>query len=217
MTLLWLAFAVLLLLAAWLLILPLRRAAKVERLQRALEDSDDAAAQNVAVYRRRVASLEAAKSRGDIDAARFDEDLSELQRSLLDDTERLKRSPLKSAAAGKLAVPLVLVAVVAALVVGIGAVMRAVVVDAPVDDHRRREHGVSDRRDSVCDDSAELVLEAVLEFVACLGGFSCQQQRAETHGESCPEQACARAGRSVGRKRGRHGWFSLSASCALGG
>ena len=112
MTLLWLAFAVLLLLAAWLLILPLRRAAKVERLQRALEDSDDAAAQNVAVYRRRVASLEAAKSRGDIDAARFDEDLSELQRSLLDDTERLKRSPLKSAAAGKLAVPLVLVAVV---------------------------------------------------------------------------------------------------------
>ncbi|MGQ7246640.1 c-type cytochrome biogenesis protein CcmI [Halomonas sp. V046] len=117
MTLLWLAFALLLLPAAWLLMLPLRRAARVEAALRQVEENDDAEAQNVAIYQRRVASLEAAKSRGDIDAARFDEDLRELQRSLLDDTAHLKRSPLKPAGAGKVAVPLVLVAVLVASVV----------------------------------------------------------------------------------------------------
>ncbi|MBY6209618.1 MULTISPECIES: c-type cytochrome biogenesis protein CcmI [Halomonas] len=117
MTLLWLAFALLLLPAAWLLILPLRRAASLEQRQRELEANDDAAAQNVAVYRRRLASLEAARSRGDIDATRFDEDVSELKRALLDDTERLKRAPLKSAGSGKLAIPVVLLLVIVTSVV----------------------------------------------------------------------------------------------------
>lgn len=110
----WLAFSLLLLIAAWLLMLPLRRAARVEERQRGLEANDHAAAQNVAVYRRREASLEAAFERGDIDRERFDDDLRELQRALLDDTAHLRRSPLKSAAAGRLVVPLMVVLMVAA-------------------------------------------------------------------------------------------------------
>ncbi|GEN23455.1 c-type cytochrome biogenesis protein CcmI [Halomonas cupida] len=110
----WLTFSLLLLMAAWLLMIPLRRAALVEKRQRALEEGDDAAAQNVAVYRRREASLEAALERGDIDQERFDEDLKELQRALLDDTVHLRRSPLKSSTAGRVVVPLVIVLVVAA-------------------------------------------------------------------------------------------------------
>lgn len=105
MILMWLAFALLLLVAAWLLMIPLRRAAKVEKRQRDLEERDDAAEQNLSVYRRREASLKEARERGDIDQQRFEEDLHELQRSLLDDTAYLQRSPLKSARAGRIIVP----------------------------------------------------------------------------------------------------------------
>lgn len=117
MTLLWIAIAVLLLPALWLLVAPLRRAASVSADQRDFEANDRTLDQNLAVYRRRLASLEAARDRGDIDASRFDEDRLELERSLLEDTERLERAPLKPTASGKLAVPLVMVAVVVASVV----------------------------------------------------------------------------------------------------
>ncbi|RTQ98566.1 c-type cytochrome biogenesis protein CcmI [Halomonas nitroreducens] len=117
MTLLWLAFAVLLLPALWLLVAPLRRAAALRAAQRDFEANDRTAEQNVAIYRRRLASLEAARDRGDIDAARFEEDRLELERSLLDDTAALERPPLKAAAAGKLLVPVLMVALVAASVV----------------------------------------------------------------------------------------------------
>ncbi|ALM51433.1 c-type cytochrome biogenesis protein CcmI [Halomonas huangheensis] len=117
MILMWLAFALLLLVAAWLLMIPLRRAAKVEKRQRDLEERDDAAEQNLSVYRRREASLKEARERGDIDQQRFEEDLHELQRSLLDDTAYLQRSPLKSARAGRIMVPvLVALMVIASLV-----------------------------------------------------------------------------------------------------
>jgi len=116
MTLLWIAIAVLLLPALWLLVAPLRRAASVSAAQRDFEANDRTVDQNLAIYRRRLASLEAARDRGDIDASRFDEDRLELERSLLEDTERLERAPLKSTASGKLAVPLVMVAVVVASV-----------------------------------------------------------------------------------------------------
>ncbi len=112
MSLLWLAFAVLLLPALWLLVAPLRRARLVHDAQVSFEENDKSAEQNVAIYRRRLASLEAALERGDIDQARFDEDRLELDRSLLEDTEDLKRSPLRSPASGRLVVPLVAVAVV---------------------------------------------------------------------------------------------------------
>jgi len=112
MTLLWIALAVLLLPALWLLVAPLRRAAAVSAAQRDYEANDRTTDQNLAIYRRRLASLEAARERGDIDASRFNEDRLELERSLLEDTERLERAPLKSTASGKLAVPLVMVAVV---------------------------------------------------------------------------------------------------------
>ncbi len=116
MTLLWIALAVLLLPALWLLVAPLRRAASLSAAQRDFEANDRTADQNLAIYRRRLASLEAARERGDIDSARFEEDRLELERSLLEDTEHLARAPLKPAASGRLAVPVVMVAVVLASV-----------------------------------------------------------------------------------------------------
>lgn len=116
MTLLWFAFAILLLPALWLLILPLRRAEGVRAAQHAAEASEPGTEQNVAIYRRRLASLEAALARGDIDADRFEEDRLELERGLLEDTERSRRTPLKSAVSGRLLVPVTMIALVAASV-----------------------------------------------------------------------------------------------------
>ncbi|MFY0989465.1 c-type cytochrome biogenesis protein CcmI [Halomonas sp. C05BenzN] len=116
MTLLWIAFAILLLPALWLLAAPLRRSRALHDAQRDFEANDRSAEQNVAIYHRRLASLEAALERGDIDQGRFEEDRLELDRSLLDDTESLKRSPLKGSATGRLAVPVMMVAVVVASV-----------------------------------------------------------------------------------------------------
>lgn len=116
MTLLWIAFAVLLLPALWLLAAPLRRARALHDAQSDYEANDRTADQNVAIFQRRLASLEAALERGDIDQPRFEEGRLELERSLLEDTETLKRAPLKSSASGRLVVPVVMVAVVAASV-----------------------------------------------------------------------------------------------------
>ncbi|MEQ5800915.1 c-type cytochrome biogenesis protein CcmI [Halomonas sp. H10-9-1] len=116
MTLLWIAFALLLLPALWLLVAPLKRARAVHDAQRDHEINDRSADQNVAIYQRRLASLEAAFERGDIDRASFEEDRLTLERGLLEDTERLKRAPLKAFTSGRLAVPLVMLALVAASV-----------------------------------------------------------------------------------------------------
>lgn len=116
MTLLWLAFALLLLPALWLLVAPLRRARGVHDAQRDFEANDRTAEQNVAIFQRRLASLEAALARDDIDESRFEEDRLELERSLLEDTENLKRPPLKATGSGRLVVPVVMVAVVVASV-----------------------------------------------------------------------------------------------------
>ncbi|WP_163558036.1 c-type cytochrome biogenesis protein CcmI [Halomonas sp. NO4] len=113
MILMWLAFAILLLPALWLLVAPLRRAAGVHDAQRDFEANDRTAEQNVAIYRRRLESLEAARERGELDQARFDEDRLELERSLLDDTADLKRRPLQAPSAGRFAVPVVALALVA--------------------------------------------------------------------------------------------------------
>jgi len=114
MTLLWIAFALLLLPALWLLVAPLKRARVLHDAQRDHEANDRTADQNVAIYRRRLASLEAAFERGDIDQANVEEDRLALERSLLEDTERLRRAPLKASASGRLAVPLVMLALVVA-------------------------------------------------------------------------------------------------------
>ncbi|MEQ5803357.1 c-type cytochrome biogenesis protein CcmI [Halomonas sp. H10-9-1] len=116
MTLMWLAFAVLLLPALWLLVAPLRRAAALYDAQREFEATDRTAEQNVAIYQRRLASLEAALERGEIDAARFEEDRLELERNLLDDTAALKRQPLKAASSGKLLVPVAMIGLVVAAI-----------------------------------------------------------------------------------------------------
>ncbi|UYG04352.1 c-type cytochrome biogenesis protein CcmI [Halomonas sp. LR3S48] len=112
MIVLWLAFGLLLLPALWLLVAPLRRARLVHDAQASFEANDRAAEQNVAIYRRRLASLEAALERGDVDRVQFDEDRLELDRSLLEDTESLNRGPLHSPTAGRFAVPVVALAVV---------------------------------------------------------------------------------------------------------
>lgn len=113
---LWLAFALLLLPALWLLITPLRRARLVHDAQRNFEVNDKATEQNVAIYERRLASLEAALERGDIDQARYAEDRLDLDRSLLEDTEGRVQRPLQAPAAGRLVVPVIAVAVVVAAV-----------------------------------------------------------------------------------------------------
>lgn len=112
MTLLWIAIAVLLLPALWLLVAPLRNARRLHDQQHAFETNDTSAEQNVAIFKRRLTSLEAARERGDIDAERFEEDRLELERSLLEDTAFRARRPLKPAGAGRLMVPVVMVAVV---------------------------------------------------------------------------------------------------------
>lgn len=114
MTLLWLAIGVLLLPAAWLLIVPLRRASRIRREIETFEHKDSSAAQNVSIFQRRLSSLEAARERGDIDHERFEEDRLELERSLLEDTRHTVKRPLKLASSGRLLVPLVLVGVVLA-------------------------------------------------------------------------------------------------------
>ncbi|WP_192035380.1 c-type cytochrome biogenesis protein CcmI [Halomonas sp. YLGW01] len=120
MPLLWLALAVLLLPALWLLVLPLRRASALAKAQRGYEEADRSVEQNLAIYRRRLASLEAARARGEIDETRFAEDRLELERSLLEDTETLAKRPLKAAGAGRLMVPITMVAVAVAAFVWYG-------------------------------------------------------------------------------------------------
>lgn len=117
MTLLWVAIAILLLPALWLLVSPLRKAKSLHDQQYAFEANDTSAEQNVAIFKRRLASLEAARERGDIDPTRFEEDRLELERSLLEDTAVLERRPLKPASAGRLVVPLVMVAMVTVSVI----------------------------------------------------------------------------------------------------
>ncbi|SDL38856.1 cytochrome c-type biogenesis protein CcmH [Modicisalibacter muralis] len=112
MNLLWLALGLLLLPALWLLLLPLRQARGVHAAQQAFEAEGRNTEQNVTVYRQRLASLEAARERGEIDAARFDDSRLELDRSLLEDAEGQRRSPLKSPSAGRLLVPLIMLTLV---------------------------------------------------------------------------------------------------------
>lgn len=114
---LWIGFAVLLVLALWFLVLPLRQSRHLHDTLAADEANDTAAEQNVAIFRRRLESLDAAHARGDVDATQYEQDRLELERSLLDDTERHARRPLKAAAAGRVAVPVLMVAMVLASVV----------------------------------------------------------------------------------------------------
>lgn len=116
MTPLWIAIALLLLPTLWLLIAPMRGARKLSDQLHHFEANDTSAEQNVAIFRRRLASLEAARERGDVDEARFEEDRLELERSLLDDTVVITKRPLKAATAGKVAVPVLMVTVVVASV-----------------------------------------------------------------------------------------------------
>jgi len=114
MTPLWIAIALLLLPALWLLIAPMRGARPLRDQLDHFEANDTSAEQNVAIFQRRLASLEAARERGDIDETRFNEDRLELERSLLEDTATQTKRPLKTVTAGRLVVPLVMVAVVGA-------------------------------------------------------------------------------------------------------
>ncbi|MCW4149663.1 c-type cytochrome biogenesis protein CcmI [Halomonas sp. 18H] len=114
MTLLWLALAALLLPALWWLVVPLRQAERLRGTQQEAEASEPGIDDNLAIYRRRLASLEAARDRGDVSAQGFEADRLELERELLEDTRRGHRSPLGSPGAGRLMAPLLMVAVVLA-------------------------------------------------------------------------------------------------------
>lgn len=109
MTLLWVAMALVMLPAIVCLLAPLRKAGALYAEQHAFEANDTAAEQNVAIFTRRLASLEAAHRRGDINTAAFEESRLELERSLLEDTHTQAMRPLKSPRAGRLAVPLIAV------------------------------------------------------------------------------------------------------------
>ena len=67
MTPLWIAIALLLLPALWLLVAPMRGARVLRDQLDHFEANDTSAEQNVAIFQRRMASLEAARERGDID------------------------------------------------------------------------------------------------------------------------------------------------------
>ncbi|MDR5876320.1 c-type cytochrome biogenesis protein CcmI [Halomonas sp. CUBES01] len=117
MTLLWIALAGVLLPALWLLVLPMRKARRWHDAQSTFEQHDTAVEQNVAIFQRRLAALDAAHQAGKVDQRQYDEEKLALERSLLDDTATLKRRPLKSPASGRWAVPLVMLALVVGSVV----------------------------------------------------------------------------------------------------
>ncbi|MDN3524042.1 c-type cytochrome biogenesis protein CcmI [Halomonas sabkhae] len=112
MTALWLAFGALLVPALWWLVMPLRLAHRVRAAQRDTEAREPGTEDNLAVYRRRLASLESALARGDLSTQGFETDRLELERELLEDTRRTRRSPLRASRAGRLLVPVLMVAVV---------------------------------------------------------------------------------------------------------
>jgi len=118
MTMLWLSIGTLLLIALWFLSLPLRRARAIHDWQQGFETDDRAEEQNLAVYERRLAALESACERGEVDVARFEESRHELERNLLEDTEARRRVPLRNPLAGRFVIPLVITALIAATVIG---------------------------------------------------------------------------------------------------
>ena len=118
MTMLWLSIGTLLLIALWFLSLPLRRARAIHDWQQRFEADDHAEAQNLAVYERRLSALKSARDRGEIDVARFEEGRHELDRNLLEDTEAHRRMPLRRPLSGRLMIPLVITAVMAASMIG---------------------------------------------------------------------------------------------------
>ncbi|MCB8888919.1 c-type cytochrome biogenesis protein CcmI [Vreelandella malpeensis] len=118
MTPLWIAIALTALPALGFLLAPLWRARPLFDTQRRFEQQDSSDAQNVAIFERRLESLERARARGEIDAARFAEDRLELERSLLEDTAAAPRRALKAPSAGRLLVPVVMVLALAACLLG---------------------------------------------------------------------------------------------------
>ncbi|GHB20736.1 c-type cytochrome biogenesis protein CcmI [Salinicola rhizosphaerae] len=117
MTALYIGIALLLMLALWLLWLPVRRAAGLRDALMTFEADDRNNAENVAIYRQRLAALELALVEGEIDRERFAEDRLELDRRLLEDAGGQGRRPLKRVRAGRWLLPLVaILLVVAALV-----------------------------------------------------------------------------------------------------
>ncbi|WP_251977116.1 c-type cytochrome biogenesis protein CcmI [Salinicola avicenniae] len=113
MTPLWIGIALLLALALALLWLPLRRVAGVRDALMTFEADDRNNAENVAIYRQRLAALEQALAAGEIDQTRFAEDRTELERRLLEDAGSAGRPPLKRVRAGRWLVPVAAILTVA--------------------------------------------------------------------------------------------------------
>lgn len=101
MIVLWLLLSLMLLPAVWLVCRPLWRA----RFERAPVDDPAHTAENVAAYRRRLARLDAARQRDELDAERYAEERLALERGLLDDTGESAsprwRSPRRSPRSGR--------------------------------------------------------------------------------------------------------------------
>lgn len=114
MTPLYIGIALLLLLALWLMWLPLRRAADVRDALMTFEADDRNNAENVAIYRQRLAALEVALAEGEIDRERFAEDRLELDRRLLEDAGGQHRRPLRRVRAGSWLLPLAAIFIVVA-------------------------------------------------------------------------------------------------------
>ena len=110
MIVLWLLLSLMLLPAVWLVCRPLWRA----RLDRAPVDDTPHMAENVAAYRRRLARLDAARQRDELDAERYAEERLALERGLLDDTGEHAPPRWRSPLSGRWLVP----ALAAGLVAG---------------------------------------------------------------------------------------------------
>jgi len=109
MILLWLLLSLMLMPAVWLVCRPLWRA----RLERVPVDDTPHTAENVAAYRRRLARLEAARQRGELDGERYAEERLALERGLLDDTGESAPPRWRSPRSGRWLVFVLAVALVA--------------------------------------------------------------------------------------------------------
>jgi len=109
MIVLWLLLSLMLMPAVWLVCRPLWRA----RLERVPVDDTPHTAENVAAYRRRLARLEAARQRGELDGERYAEERLALERGLLDDTGESAPPRWRSPRSGRWLVFVLAVALVA--------------------------------------------------------------------------------------------------------
>lgn len=109
---LWIGIGLLSLLAAVFLLWPLWRATGLRKSQLTAESEDRHNAENVAIYRQRLAALKASLAANEIDRERFNADSRELERRLLEDADAQHQRPLAMSTTGRWLLPVVVICVI---------------------------------------------------------------------------------------------------------